>query len=94
MSEGDASIRRVSELRDAQHGDPMLRILVGLLESKLQLSARLPVLTFEADQEGHEDCARLFRSLAISERDQIAQLLTVLRSHLDATSDGAGTKET
>ena len=90
-------IRRLSELRATQPADATLRNLIGILQTKLELSARLPVLVFEAEEDGDDECARLFRSLVISEKQQIAALLEGLRTHLDAqlkhppTASPAGT---
>jgi hypothetical protein len=94
MSTGDAPIRRLNELRSSRYADPTLRNLVGLLQSKLELCARLPVLVHEADTEGHDKSARLFRSISIAEDRQVAELIETLRAHLDGYSGGAASKET
>jgi hypothetical protein len=75
---------RLSELRATQPAGATLRNLIELLQTKLELSARLPVLIFEAEGDGDLECARLFRSLVISEKQQISALLEGLRRHLDA----------
>jgi hypothetical protein len=97
MQSEDTMIRRLSELRATQPADATLRNLIGILQTKLELSARLPVLVFEAEEDGDHECARLFRSLVLSEKQQIAALLEGLRKHLDAqlehlpTASPAGT---
>jgi hypothetical protein len=97
MQTEDTMIRRLSELRATQPADATLRNLIGILQTKLELSARLPVLVFEAEEDGDHECARLFRSLVISEKQQIAALLEGLRTHLDVqlehppTASPAGT---
>ena len=80
---GDSMIRRLSDLQASQPTDATLRNLIGILQTKLELSARLPVLVFEAEGDGDHECARLLRSLVLSEREQIAALLEGLRTHLD-----------
>jgi hypothetical protein len=86
MQGEDKIIRRLSELRATQPADATLRNLISTLQAKLELSARLPVLVFEAEEDGDHDCARLFRSLVVSEKQQIAALLEGLKKHLDAQS--------
>ena len=54
-------IRRLSELRATQPADATLRNLIAILQTKLEMSARLPVLVFEAEGDGDHECARLFR---------------------------------
>jgi hypothetical protein len=83
MTDEDSMIRRLSDLQASQPTDATLRNLIELLQNKLELSARLPVLVFEAEGDGDHECARLLRSLALSEREQIAALLEGLRTHLD-----------
>jgi hypothetical protein len=87
-------MRRLNELRSPRYADPTLRNLVGLLQSKLELCARLPVLVHEAASEGHEGSARLFRSISVAEDRQVTELLETLREHLDGYSGGAASKET
>jgi len=87
MQSGDSMIRRLSELRAAQPADTTLRNLIEILLTKLDISARLPVLVFEAEEDGAHDCARLFRSLAMSEKQEIALLLDGLRTHLETRQD-------
>jgi hypothetical protein len=83
MQNEESMIRRLSDLQASQPTDATVRNLIGVLQTKLELSARLPVLVFEAEGDGDHECARLLRSLAISEREQIAALLEGLRTHLD-----------
>jgi len=83
MQSEDSITRRLSELRATQPANATLRSLIEILQAKLELSARLPVLVFEAEEDGEDECARLFRSLVDSERQQIAALLEGLRTHLD-----------
>ena len=66
-----------------QPADTTLRNLIEILQTKLELSARLPVLVFEAEEDGDHDCARLFRSLVMSEKQEIAALVEGLRTHLE-----------
>lgn len=77
-------ITRLTELKAAQPADATLRNLVDVLQAKLQLSARLPLLVLEAEQDGDDAGARVFRSLVTQERNQITALLDGLRLHLDA----------
>jgi hypothetical protein len=83
MQNEDSMIRRLSDLKASQPTDATLRNLIEVLQTKLELSARLPVLVFEAEGDGDHECTRLLKSLVISEREQIAALLEGLRSHLD-----------
>jgi N-acetylglucosamine kinase-like BadF-type ATPase len=87
-------INSLSELRGSLFPDPTLRNIVGLLQTKLELCARLPVLVFEAVREGDESGARLFRSLAAAEERQTAELLAALKQHLDQYGGGAAPEET
>jgi hypothetical protein len=75
---------RLSELRATGPADATLRNLISILQTKLETSARLPVLVFEAEGDGDLECAALFRALAISEREQIAALLEGLRTRIEA----------
>ena len=77
-------VRRLSELRATQPANATLRNLIGVLQTKLELSARLPVLVFEAEEDGDQESARMFRSLVVAEKQQIAALLAALRTHLDS----------
>jgi hypothetical protein len=68
--------------------------LVGLLHQKLEMSARLPVLAYEAEGEGHMACAELFRTFAAAEHDQILVLLEALRRCLDPALEKARPTQT
>jgi hypothetical protein len=87
MDAEDVMIRRLSDLRRAQPADATLRNLIDILQAKLELSARLPVLVFEAEDDGDHAGAQLFRSLVASEKRQINTLLDGLRAHLEARQD-------
>ena len=80
--------RRLSELRRAQPGDPTLQNLLGVLSTKLELCARLPVFEYEAGSQGHEHCVRAFRRLAELERQSFNEILACLRRHIDDTGAG------
>jgi hypothetical protein len=84
MDGEDSISRRLSELRATQPADATLRNLISILQTKLETSARLSVLVYEADGDGDLECAQLFRSLVISEREQIAALLEGLRTRIEA----------
>ena len=77
------TLRRLSDLHRSQPADATLRNLLGTLNTKLELCARLPVLAYEADQEGHEQAAAAFRDLAAVERQVLNDLLLSLKRHLD-----------
>jgi hypothetical protein len=74
---------RLGDLRRAQPADATLKNLLGLLTTKLELCAELPVFEWEAGNEGYDACARTFRALAEGERDSCAEVLDCLRSHLE-----------
>jgi hypothetical protein len=80
------TLRRLSDLEAARPTDETLRGLLGTLNTKLDLCARLPFLAYQADQEGFRDAAAAFRSLAAAERRSLAELVASLRSHLDQSS--------
>ena len=84
MGGEDTISLRLGELRATQPADATLRNLISVLQTKLETSARLPVLVFEAETAGDHECAELFRSLVVSERQQIAALLEGLRTRIDA----------
>jgi len=88
------TLRRLSDLRRAQPTDETLKALLGTLSTKLELCARLPFLAYQADQEGFEDAAEAFRSLAVAERRTLADLFTSLRSHLDHAGERMGSEPT
>jgi hypothetical protein len=72
----------INDLRDARTGDATLRSLLGLLDTKLELCSRLPILEYEAAHEGHERCAVAFRRLAEAERRAVDELIECLREHI------------
>jgi hypothetical protein len=80
---------RISDIRSGTPADTTLQNLVGLLHQKLEMSARLPILAYEADGEGHKACAELFRSFAVVEHEQIVVLLDALRGCLDPALEKA-----
>jgi hypothetical protein len=86
-TDASSDIRRLSDLRRAQPGDPTLQNLLGILNAKLEFSARLPVYEYEARSQGHERCARAFRRLAQLERETFDEILSCLRAHLDDGRD-------
>jgi hypothetical protein len=79
--ENDAA-RRLSSLRQAQPVDATLRNLLGVLNTKLELCARLPVYEWEAQHAGHESCARAFGLWAEAEHRSTAEVLDCLRDVL------------
>ena len=88
------TLRRLSDLRRAQPTDETLKALLGTLGTKLELCGRLPFLAYQADQEGFQDAATVFRNLAITERRSLEALLTSLRYHLDRTAERVGSEPT
>ena len=84
------TLRRLSDLRRSQPTDETLKGLLGTLSTKLELCSRLPFLAYQADQEGFAEAAMAFRSLAMSERRSLEDLLQSLRYHLDRTADRVG----
>ena len=74
----------ISDLRSGQDSDQTLENLLTALSLNLDLRARYRVFEFEAAQEGHTDVARLFTELRRMEQEQIAELLTGLRTRLGA----------
>jgi len=75
--------QRLAELRRANPHDATLQNLLSLVSTKLDLSARLPVYEYEADSEGFADTASFMSALASAERDSLADILALLRQHLD-----------
>ena len=86
------TLRRLSDLGSAQPADETLRNLLGTLNAKLDLCARLPFLAYQADREGFEHAAATFRELAVMERRSLEDLLTSLKSHLDHTDTGVSSE--
>jgi rubrerythrin len=80
------------ELRDDQGADQTLQNLLRALTLNLELRARYRVFEFEASQDGHAETARLFRELRHAEGEQIADLMTGLRTRLGRI-DPASTEE-
>jgi hypothetical protein len=85
-----AAARRLSDLRRAQPADTTLQNLLGLLNAKLDLCARLPVFEYEAGSDGHDACAAAFRDLAAVERHSFHELLVCLRAHLNESVTATG----
>lgn len=88
------TLRRISDLHRSQPTDATLKNLLGALNAKLEFCARLPVLAYEAEGEGHSETAAAFRALAMVERHSLEDLLASLRHHLDrvpreVTTEGA-----
>lgn len=80
------TLRRLSDLQRAQPTDETLKALLATLSTKLELCGRLPFLAYQAEQEGFPDVASAFRSLAVSERTLLEELLRSLKFHLDRTA--------
>ena len=87
------TLRRLSDLGRAQPADETLRNLLGTLNAKLDLCARLPFLAYQADREGFEHAAATFSELAVMERRSLEDLLASLRLHLDRMADEMPSKE-
>ena len=79
------TLQRLSDLDRVRPADETLRALLGTLNTKLDLCARLPFLAYQADREGYEDAAAMFREMAAQERRSLSGLLVGLKSHLDVT---------
>lgn len=86
------TLQRLSDLRRSQPADATLANLLATLSGKLELCARLPVLAYEADREGHVGTAAAFRALADSERRSLEALLDSLRRHLEIARSGVPTE--
>jgi hypothetical protein len=81
-----STAQRLNELRRANPYDATLHNLLTLLNTKLDLSARLPVFEYEADSEGFGETASFFHAMATAEHESLRTLLDSLRAHLDSTS--------
>jgi hypothetical protein len=81
------TLQRLSDLDRARPTSETLRALLGTLNTKLDLCARLPFLAYQADREGFEDAAATFREMAVYERRSLDGLLATLKCHLDVTHD-------
>ena len=75
-------------------GSETLRALLGTVNNKLDLCARLPFLAYQAEREGFGDAAATFRELAQDERRSLTGLLVTLKSHLDVTQELANKERT
>ena len=89
-----ATLQRLSDLDRLRPGSETLRALLGTLNTKLDLCARLPFLAYQAEREGFGDAAATFRELALDERRSLACLLAALKSHLDVTPELASKERT
>jgi len=89
-TQGTDAARRLADLQRAQPADATLRNLLGCLNAKLDLCARLPVFEWEAGNEGYEGSANAFRRLAEAERRSCADILDVLREHLEQHPEAPG----
>jgi len=82
----------LGDLRRRQPADETMRNLLEITREKLDLCARLPVLELEADNEGHEDAAKLFHDLLDVERASFdaleAELLREMGRDVDAPKPG------
>lgn len=81
------TLQRLSDLENLRATDETLRALLGTLNTKLGLCARLPYLAYQADREGFEDAAATFREMAVQERRSLEGLMATLKCHLDVTYD-------
>jgi hypothetical protein len=88
------TFQRLSDLDRARPADETLRALLGTLNTKLDLCARLPFLAYQADREGFEDAAASFRAMAVQERRSLADLLATLNCHLDLTQESVSQERT
>jgi hypothetical protein len=88
--EDNDAARRLSGLRQAQPVDVTMRNLLGVLNTKLELCARLPVYEWEAQHAGHNSCAQAFGDWAEAEHRSCAEVLDCLREML---SQQAGVAE-
>src|SRR3954465_2386520 len=78
----DAMSNSLRELRDEQGLDQTLQNLLRALTLNLELRARYRVFEFEASQDGHTEIAEMFSRLRASGNENIADLLSGLRSRL------------
>jgi hypothetical protein len=75
--------RRLTDLSKGQPADATLKNLLGALDAKLDLCARLAVFEWEADREGWTECASAFHRLAEIERRTCSEVIEYLREHLE-----------
>jgi hypothetical protein len=88
------TLQRLSDLDRVRPASETLRALLGTLNTKLDLCARLPFLAYQADREGFGDAAAAFRELALTERRSLEGLLATLKSHLDVSQEPASREPT
>lgn len=69
-------------LRDEQGTDQTLQNLLRALTLNLELRARYRVFEFEATQDGHAEVAAMFGRLRAAESENIAELMSGLRTRL------------
>jgi hypothetical protein len=80
---GTERIRSIEDLHSASLVDSTMANLVAVLKEKIDLSARLPLYAYQADEAGHLETLGLFRELANLERQTIERLITGLSAYLD-----------
>jgi len=88
------TLQSLSDLERLRPGSETLRALLGTLNTKFDLCARLPFLAYQAEREGFSDAATTFREMAQDERRSLAGLLETLRCHLDVTQELASKERT
>jgi hypothetical protein len=81
-----STAERLAALRRAHPGDATLQNLLTVVSAKLDLSTRLPVFEYEADNEGYTDTASFLSALASAERESLQDVLASLRQHIDRVS--------
>jgi hypothetical protein len=72
----------LEQIRQEHPDSKTLRGLVGVLQEKLELRARYPMLRYEAGAENRVECFELIRSLSALEQQQIERLSAVLAHEL------------
>ena len=83
---------RLAALRRAHPADATLQNLLTVLSAKLDLSTRLPVFEYEADNEGFADTASFLSALGSAERESLQDVLASLRQHIDRTAERLATE--
>jgi hypothetical protein len=81
-----STAERLAALRRAHPADATLQNLLTVLNAKLDLSTRLPVFEYEADNEGFADTASFLSALGSAERESLQDVLASLRQHIDRLS--------
>jgi hypothetical protein len=76
----------LEQIRQEHPDSETLRGLVGVLQEKLDLRSRYPMLRYEAGAEGRVECFELIRSLSALEQKQIERLAAVLAVELSKES--------